>query len=1132
MKKHVLFIFILNLSGLYAGTTGKITGVITDKETGEPLVGCNVLIENTMLGTSTDLEGSYFVLNVPPGMYNLKALMIGYTTVKTVGVQVIVDLTTTVHFELSTEIIEGQEVTVIAERPVVRLDQTSMTAVVGSDEIENLPVAEITDVVGLKAGIVKDAGGGMHIRGGRSGEVSFWVDGISTTDSYDGSSVGQEIQNSSIQEVQVISGTFNAEYGNAMSGIINVVTKDGGEKIEGGLEIYTGGYHTYDDQLFTMSSPFANWEPFDDLNGDGEWQEPEWFNDKNGNLEWDPDEPYDDVNENGIFDSGEPLNSDVGPDGYPGDPLDNGSMIPSSISNNNGQKNEPSIGEGDGLAQWGEHRFTLDENGYVDKLNILLNPLQIRNLNAHLSGTVPGLKNKFSFYSNLRYFNTMNRFYGKNLFQSNGLFFGNEDIVPLSPFSKLTGQIKLTYKPNPKIKIAHSFFYAEKSYKNYDSFFKYNPDGLMNRFEEDNSHIFTLTHSLSPKTYYDLKYIDFSSAYWEYLYEDETNVPFEFVIKDDLSVLGDSIIISNGVDEIMSPQYYFIDSTITVTTAGDSSWEYLFADLSDSEGYVDPVIMNVPAWSFSPGGTQGGRFERQTSYRMVKFDLSSQVNRFNQVKIGIELKRFNLWADDKSVDYLMEGGWGFSASGDTIGYNPLSGSKVFPFQPTIYPTHTYSHSYFRANPFEFSAYIQDKLELDDLILNFGLRFDYFDPDWIIPDNDRFPGNKKYFLAETINDTVVFWENEYSELHTEVSIIDSLTTEGAVKAENLLNSSISSNSKWMEIRDGYRWEFGYSPAPVSYQLSPRIGLSYPITDKGAIHVSYGYFFQIPNLEYLYSNPEFEIGESNFAGILGNAALKPEKTVMYEVGLKQEIAAFTSFDFTLFYRDTRDWVGIGAPINKFPVGTYYKYENKDYANTRGFTVAINRSFAHGFGFSLDYSWMVAEGTYSNPNDAYHSAQSDEEPLQRLIPLDWDQTHTLNGTVTLGGKNFSSSLIAKYWSGTPYTPEFKLGTISGASAFSGFAENIDRKPTFFEMDFRSSYKVSIAGLSCTLFCNIYNVFDVRNERTVWNDTGRGTYTLTAKDVPDTSMDRIGHLQEHINHPDWFSDPRKINIGLHINI
>ena len=109
--------------------------------------------------------------------------MIGYGTVTFEGTQVIVDLTAKTDFSLKPETIEGEEIIVTAEKPTVRLDQTSMSAVVSSEDIENLPVTDVGDIIELQAGIVRDPNGGFHVRGGRSSEVSFWVDGVATTDS-------------------------------------------------------------------------------------------------------------------------------------------------------------------------------------------------------------------------------------------------------------------------------------------------------------------------------------------------------------------------------------------------------------------------------------------------------------------------------------------------------------------------------------------------------------------------------------------------------------------------------------------------------------------------------------------------------------------------------------------------------------------------------------------------------------------------------------------------------------------------------------------------------------------------------------------------------------------------------------
>ena len=1127
LKFSFLLIFVIQF--VSAGTTGKISGKVVD-EKNQPLIGCNIIIKNTSLGAATNLQGEYFIINIPPGSYDISASMIGYSTVTIEGTQVMVDLTAKADFFLNPESIEGEEIIVTAEKPTVRLDQTSMSAVVSSEDIENLPVTEVGDIIELQAGIVRDPNGGFHVRGGRSSEVSFWVDGVATTDSYDGSS-GLEIENAGIQEVQVISGTFNAEYGQAMSGIVNVVTKDGGENYEGNFEIYSGGYHTNHSDIYSISSPFSQWQSFSDLNNDGNWDYGEILYDLNNNGTWDEGEIYWDRNGNQSWDGdegSEPLNDDLGYDGYLGDYYD---------YNGDGKTTQPSPGEGNGRKDWGEHEFSQDKNGYTKYLNIFENTFQQSNLSGSLSGPIPFSKNRLTFYSTFRYYQSSGRYYGRNLFTPTGSF-GNESIVPLSPFSKLSGQMKLTYKIKSGMKASYTSYLTEKSYKNYDSYFKYNPDGVLNNYESDQSHMLSLTHSISQNTFYEVKYIDFSSGYRQSLY-DPSNVPYSTNVISENGLesydLSDSISIRTGYDIFQNiPRY-------SIAMLEDGSYEVV--DFSDQIGYVANDQFITPAWSFGIGGTQNGRFSRNTSFKQFKLDLSSQINPTHFIKTGILYKIYDMWADDKFLNYKTVGEWSVTQNGDTLGYNPLAGARMNPFTPIINPSYTSEHDYFRVQPKEISLFLQDKIELDELIINAGVRFDYFDPDWKIPKNDRLPGNLKYYLAATENDTSVFWENEFSSMHNGVLILDSLNEQGAVALENLFTTGVEFDStiqtyteafeeQLSSYRETFRWEYGYNKVKPSLQLSPRIGIAYPITDRGVIHVSYGHFFQVPNFSFLYENPEFEITNNNNGGILGNADLKPEKTVMYEIGFKQEIAYRTAIDLTVFYRDTRDWVGVSTTIKKYPVGNYRKYENKDYANTRGFTLVLDRQFSGGFGGGIDYTWMIAEGTYSNPQDAYFDAQDNQAPRLSMLPLNWDQTHTLNLRATLGGKNWIVSSIGKIWTGKPYTPEFKTGSISGAGAFAGFADNSERKPNIFDLDLRASYSLSLLGLNSKIYCNIYNLLDIRNEFSVWNDTGRSTYTLTAKDVPLTDSGRIGHLNEHLLRPEWFGEPRRINIGLNVSL
>ncbi len=230
LKKIIIgFLLIINLPmQIIAGTTGKIAGVVTDSQTGEPLPGVNILIQNSFLGASADVDGYYFINNISPGKYTIEASFIGYKTYKLQNISVSVDHTTEINIVMSESVIELEEaVVVVAEKPLIEKDETSKRAVIGGDQLtDKLPVSNVSEVLALQAGIVQDASGDLHIRGGRSGEITYMIDGTYVRNPFD-NSLGGNVAVDAIQEMEVVSGTFNAEYGNALSGIVNIVTKEG-----------------------------------------------------------------------------------------------------------------------------------------------------------------------------------------------------------------------------------------------------------------------------------------------------------------------------------------------------------------------------------------------------------------------------------------------------------------------------------------------------------------------------------------------------------------------------------------------------------------------------------------------------------------------------------------------------------------------------------------------------------------------------------------------------------------------------------------------------------------------------------------------------------------------------------------
>jgi len=220
IKLSVLLILLTVYT--FAGTTGKIAGQVIDAQTGEPLAGVNVIVENSALGASTDVDGFYVIINIKPGTYTLNISYIGYAEHAIQEVQVQLDLTTNVNAELRSELMTSEAVVVIAEKPVIQKDVAGSSKNIGSDEIEALPVSNIKQIIGLQAGISST----MEIRGSGSDQMLFVIDGISLKDSRTNQPIS-DIPMSAMEEVSVQSGGLGAEFSNVRSGVVNVVSKDG-----------------------------------------------------------------------------------------------------------------------------------------------------------------------------------------------------------------------------------------------------------------------------------------------------------------------------------------------------------------------------------------------------------------------------------------------------------------------------------------------------------------------------------------------------------------------------------------------------------------------------------------------------------------------------------------------------------------------------------------------------------------------------------------------------------------------------------------------------------------------------------------------------------------------------------------
>lgn len=860
---------------IFAQQTGKISGTVTNKANGEPLIGANVILEGKAIGSASDLDGFYAILNVHPGDYTVISSMVGFRKVVVNNVKVVSGKTTTIDFVMEEETTElSGEVVITATRPVIRKDLTSSELTVSAEEIKKLPVENLNDVLRLKAGVVTDAAGGIHIRGGRTSEVGYLIDGISVTDKFSGDrAAAVDVQ--SMQEVKVISGVFNAEYGQALSGIVDVITKRGSDKFEGSINISTGDYVSGNNNIF----------------------------------------------------------------------------------------------------------FNIDD----------VKPWAINDIKANISGPFSLFGKGFNYAVSFRRYENEGWLFGQRRFNTHDSSYqagsgwvidqtGDNKIVPLNSSTNYFAQGKLDFDIFQNLKISNLFLTDQSDYQVYNHDFKYNPDGLQEYHNKSYNNIFSLTYVLSERAFLILKHSFGFSSRKNYVYENY-----------------------------------------------------------DDPRYANPELLNkLTSYSFLTGGTQRDSDTRETFTNIIKGDFLTQLGRYNEFKTGFEIRIDDMNIDNKIALYKGE-------------------------EPKVFDFNRYQNvGQFNYTPISLAYYIQDKFEYESVIVNAGVRFDYFDSQWKVPTDLRDPENS-------------------------------------------------------EKKD----------ADPQYQISPRIGIAFPISADGTLHFSYGHFFKIPDYEYVYMNPNFRVGPGGLQSLIGNANLKAESIVAYELGMHYKFFDIIGLEIVGFYKDISNLLGTEI-INTYVGGDRYAlYTNLDYGKSKGISISLFKrpTASSPLSVSLDYTLQTAEANASDPNDAFNKAQGDppKNPNIQIVPVNWDQRQTINISLFYTiPEILSFGIVAKYESGFPYTPE-------NQSLQTSF-ENTARMPSKVNVDLQFYKDIDMWGQLFSLYLKVYNVFDTKNEINVYRDTGRAGYSLVSRYTPESQG--ANTLSEFLNNPSYYSEPRKIILGIDYNL
>ncbi len=910
----LLFALLFLPLSMAVAASGKIAGKVVDQRTGESIPGVNIVLVGTSHGAATNIDGEYTILNLPPGTYELKASAIGYTSVTIRNVKVSIDLTTRINVSLSETVLElDNEVVITAERPLVQKDLTASTAVVGAEEISSLPVTEVNDVLKLQAGYING-----HVRGGRRGELAYWIDGVPVTDVYDGGSV-VDVNKDQVQELQLISGAFNAEYGQANSGIVNIATKEGASEFRGTLGAYIGGYASGNTNIFPG---------IDDL-------DPLTVQNYEGSL--------------------------------------SGPLVSNRIS-------FVATGRYSSFGGWlsGFKRYEPFNVGYIDS-----------------AGTVIRFRDPSGM--------------------------GDSSKVRMNDSRRIYGQAKLSFRISEAIKFWAQYIHDDVISEDYNSFFKFNPEGNPKNYRLGSTVIGKLTHLLSNSTFYELSGSLFEKDFRRHVYENPHD-----------------------------PRY------------------------------VHPNLLQSLPYSYSWGGVDMVQFHRTTRTLALKFDFTTQLNQRHLIKAGATFNTHSLYYNDFQLRPI-------DAQGD---FDYATGN---PFITTQIPgIETILRQEYTRTPVEFSFYLQDKMEFDDLIINVGVRYDGFMPEGQI-------------LADP----------------SDPNIYDPIRPENRYRDVN--GNGVQDQDEPV-VTLAERQTYWYKEARYKQQVSPRIGAAFPITDRGVLHFSYGHFFMLPRFELLYANSLFKIGNgTGNQGTVGNADLEPEMTVNAEIGLQQQLTDDLSVDATVYVRDARDLAGTRADqINVFGgFATYSRIINSDFAMTRGLVLSLNKRFGDGLAASLDYTFQIARGTASDPYAAQQAAARGDLPEVQLTSLGWDQRHSVNASVSYNGPSYGGSVVMQYGSGMPYTPR-------RSDDITSLITNSLVKPNTLNVDVRLFKSFALGFTNMNVYLRVFNLFDVLNELDVYDDTGRSGYTTDVQRIlAQNPRQDVNTIQDFFTRPWYYSEPRRVEIG-----
>ena len=861
---------------------GKVSGLVYDKDTEAALVAANVMItekwDNDMAvglesirGTFSDNDGYFVLLDVSPGTYTIKVTMMGYNDFIMEKVRVNLNRSIQLDFPMLQQAVSLEAVTVVAEKEIIKADLASSQEIIGKERLEDAPVMRMDEFIANMKGVelVSDAdGAGLSVRGGEVSETDIQIDGISSRDARSGNSY-LSINSSSVEELQVLTGGFEAKYGGIQSGLVNVVTKEGShEKFD-----FSGrfNYTPAGQQRFFGANPWG----------------------EEGLIY----RIFADTSESGFA--------------YIGAGEDTAGIIPIEFS---------------GFDGWDDRREgtrNLDNIGITPQR---LDPEVKRQIwmNQHpayevasrpdlffegtLTGPVPLTKNA--------------------TFMLAGKLERSEFAYPLGPrdyYLDYNTHLKVTMRPTDKTKVSVSGMYAHMA-SNTTS----RPSTVGGGLQDYSSRFGYLSNSQQAVYQQASILSNWSQMYNKSFIQNLDQYWFMGGVKVNHALTPTSYITLeaqiNYQDNNISPMSADPTDTLNSWVAVDSTLNMLNYPIIGTPYGSTNYAKDITDLFYIYGGLQAvdSSYTVSTSF---KGNYTAQLGRYHEFETG-----FNL---NLTKAFVYSGTW-------------YQSRKMFtPGVPDTW-------QYYTARPIEGGIYVQDKLEFEGMIATIGLRGDYFNPQ-----------KDKFLLSHPIDQAYPDFYNLFYQYLP--------GSWGSYERWEVFREELESPPNWpTEVYNG------------EFKLSPRLGVSFPVTVNSKMYFNYGHFYQRPNYTYLYN-----LAITGDKAILPTPELPMARTVSYEFGYEQRFLRDYLVNVVVYYKDMSNQPLPRTYINYWEEFSATKYQPDGYSDVRGVEFRLEKSAGQFFTMWCNFDYMLKSWGQTGVKYIYENrvTAADEERsanLTNLMPL----------------------------------------------------------------------------------------------------------------------------------------------------